>query len=139
MSNPCPIAIEQEYLDRLGETSQAVADALNKHESLMGMAVNNPGVVEDIAWQDDMVASLLPIRSGVQDFRTVKASPSVQPIHDDYMRSLNMIDQAITLVEDGFRWVSPYKIQQGYDLVEEAMTYTRSATGKIAAFCLDDL
>ena len=87
-----------------------------EHSELLGMSTNNPAVTEDPQWRIDAIDTLRPMWPAIKDFRTVTVPESVQYIHVEFTQALDMLDEALTLLYDGYNVISVYKIEQGYQL-----------------------
>ncbi len=127
---------EQAYFDKLAETTKPSIAANNEHVTLMRMAVDNPAVTLDVGWQHDVVATLEDMRPPIDAIEALSVPAPVQDIHDDYVRVFKHSDNAITLMIDGYRWDSIYKIELGQRMMNEATTGLKSANDKKEARCL---
>ena len=133
----CPTPEEAAYFEHLETTAKPFADAILEHEKLVEIAASNPAVADDIGWQHDVVATLGDMQHGIDLIRTWDGPvpESVQDIHEEYNQALDMIEQAIVLITDGFKWISIYKVEQGYRIFAEVQPLIRSVAGKKAALC----
>ena len=132
----CPTPEEAAYFDKVEKTAGLIAEASLEHAELLGMVADNPAVANDVGWEQDVVATLSKMRPAIEDFRSVTAPESVQEIHDEFTLALDILDEGIVLITDGFKWISPYKVESGYRMIRDSQPVLKAAGGKKLAFCM---
>ena len=69
-------------------------------------------------------------------FKKVLVPESVEHIHADYIRALELVEEMVPLMSAAIMELNVYKLEQAFDLVDESSVFIGSAADKKEAYCL---